>query len=521
MRFIYSLYNIVTAGASALTSQFFLIVNGDEYKSLPSFEPHLKNCGCIVSGQKILLDEVIVTKSDVTSDTVGKVLESSNIESKPICEEEMPTSKLKLFNQALQQDEPSDTKTDEEGEDILEQSTKSILSLSLKENSEQNVDHNIVLTGLTKNKLIEMKLRLRKKKIHVFQVPHSGSKDCLQWDATECDEKSLLNCSIDYYSFFQANVYLISTGKSPLDHPSAEVLSGIIIANAERDDRQKCAIVLTNSRGLCRRKLGPLEEKYEAAKLDCQHLTEKRNQQQLELPKLQQKLQENVNLSAVVQTTGRFEAVQKDMQETMEKFLTKKKECLLTEKEIKEKLKTVKGLESWQDVVTIYHTDDLFSSSATTVIITDQSQQHENPQEYLDMSTLVEWSPQGYLTKLKQHIAINGIAPHRKVHAYADGSDITNTIFKAKEIHLFETYSVETPWNTDDWTKTEVYVVKETLHKKNVLYLELDPSSKSKGYYKIYFYKASVLWKREYITRPQSSEERKIQLVDIAQTCNN
>ena len=100
-------------------------------------------------------------------------------------------------------------------------------------------------------------------------------------------------------------------------------------------------------------------------------------------------------------------------------------------------------LQSWQDVVTIYHTDDLLAPSATTAVTTDQGQQHETPQEYLDMSTLVEWSPDGYLSKLKQHIDEQ---PQRKVLTFStDGKDITNTLFKMSAIHLVQTYSVDTP----------------------------------------------------------------------------
>ena len=55
-----------------------MVVDGNECLSI--FEEHLKKCGCTVSGDKILVDSIIITNPDANRDTVNEALKSSNIE---------------------------------------------------------------------------------------------------------------------------------------------------------------------------------------------------------------------------------------------------------------------------------------------------------------------------------------------------------------------------------------------------------------------------------------------------------
>ena len=88
-------------------------------------------------------------------------------------------------------------------------------------------------------------------------------------------------------------------------------------------------------------------------------------------------------------------------------------------------------------------------------------------------------------------------------------------------IHLVQTYSVDTPWNMDDWEPTqEVWVVKETLSDEQLqhaIYIKLDRSNPTKRYYQVYHYEIrsqACLWTRVNKTLPNSSEACKIQLID-------
>ena len=251
-------------------------------------------------------------------------------------------------------------------------------------------------------------------------------------------------------------------GENPVDNPSAEIMSGIVIANAMRDLVQKCVIVVANSRGLCRQKLSLMEDKHKVAKERCLERMKEKEKLELDLPQVQQNLESLIALNTSINTAEGLDGWQTLMQQTVEELTTKKKDYLDKTKEFEENSKIVERLQSWKEVVTIYHTDDLFASSATTVITTNQSQDCKNPKAYLNMSTLVEWSPDGYLSKLKQHI---NEQPQRKVLTFStDGKNITSTLFKMNAIHLVQTYSVDSPWNMDDWEPTqEVWVVKETL----------------------------------------------------------
>ena len=98
-----------------------------------------------------------------------------------------------------------------------------------------------------------------------------------------------------------------------------------------------------------------------------------------------------------------------------------------------------------------------------------------------------------------------------------DGKDITNTLFKTNGIHLVQIYSVDSPWNMDDWEPTqEVWVVKETLSDEQLqhaIYIELDRSNPTKRYYQVYHYETrsqACLWTHEYKMLPNSNEACKI-----------
>ena len=223
-----------------------------------------------------------------------------------------------------------------------------------------------------------------------------------------------------------------------------------------------------------------------------------------------------------VDTKERLDNSKKLIEQALEEFASTKKDFLVTKGKLENISKKENMLRSWQEVVTIYHIDDLFTPSATTMITTDQGQQHENPQGYLDMSTLVEWSPKGYLSKLKQDINAGRIKHHhqKQVRTFSGRGDVTRSLFRAKEIHLLKTYSVEMPWNTTTWTKTEeVWVVQETLEKHPVLYVELDHSESESTdiYYKVYSYtrRDTCLWTCNYKMLPNSSKEYKLQLVNV------
>ena len=355
--------------------------------------------------------------------------------------------------------------------------------------------------------------------INIFQVPRNGSSDCIHWFPFE--QTLLLNRCSEYYSKFKANVYLILPGENPINNPSAEVMSGIVITNSMRDPMQKCAIVVTNSRGVCRQKLSLIEDKHNVAKEKCLELMEKKGKLEHDLPQVQQNLESLIALNTSINNVEGLDQWQTLVQQTVEELTSKKKDYLRTTKEFEENSKIVGRLQSWQEVVTIYHTDNLFASSATTVVTTniDQSQDCKTPKAYLDMSTLVEWSPDGYLSKLKQHIDEQ---PQRKVLTFStNGKDITNTLFKMDTIHLVQTYSVDSPWNTDDWEPTqEVWVVKETLSDEQLqhaIYIELDHSNPTKRHYQVYHYETrsqACLWTRAYKSLPNSSEACKIQLID-------
>ena len=293
-----------------------------------------------------------------------------------------------------------------------------------------------------------------------------------------------------------------------------------------RDPMQKCVIVVANSHGLCRQKLSLMEDKHKVAKERCLELMKEKEKLKLDLPQVQQNLESLIALNASINTVEGLDGWQTLVQKTVEELTSKKKDYLQKMKEFEENSKIVERLSSWKEVVTIYHTDDLFASSATTVVTTDQNQDCKTPKSHLDMSTLVEWSPDRYLSKLKQHI---NEQPQRKVLTFStDEKDITNILFKTNTIHLVQTYSVDTPWNMDDWEPTqEVWVVKETLSKEqtqHAIYIELDHSNPTKRYYQVYHYETrsqACLWTRVYKTLPNFSEACKIQLRDAELPCTS
>ena len=493
----------------------------------------LKKCGCTVSGDKILVDSIIITNPDANRDTVNEALKSSNIEGELLYKADIEeqgtnnTKSVKLLKEVLcrpfQILNSASEDVDSEQASELE---SSIISVGDSDDREIK-GHNVVLTGFATNKEIQKCLNPSMKNINIFQVPRNGSRDCLQWYQSE--QKKLLNRCRDYYSKFKANVYLISPGENPVYNPASEVLSGIITENTMRDPMQKCVIVVTNSRGLCRKKLSPMEEEHEVAKQKCLELMERKEKLEHDLPEVQQNLESLIVLTATVNNVEGLNGLQKLAQQKLEELVSKRKDYLQANKDFEENSKIVEQLQSWQEVVTIYRTDDLFTHSdkiagATTAITTDQNWDHEKPQDFLDMSTLVEWSPDGYLLKLyiKQLQGTTHLE-QRKVRTFTtDGKDVTNTLFKMNAIHLIQTYSVDTPWNTNDWKPIpEVWVVKETLSDKQLqhaIYIELDHSNPTKRYYQVYHYEIrsqTCLWTRAYKTLPNSSKACKIQLIDV------
>ena len=522
-----SLYTSL-AGVATRASKFFLIVDGNDCYSLSGFEEHLEKCGCPTSGQKIFVDNVIITNPDAAWHTVNEVLQSSKIDGELLYQKDIEeqgtnsTKPMKLLKEVLCRPfkTPSGGTDEVDSEQATELESSLIISIGGNDDKEGKCNCNVVLTGFATNKEIEKCLNPSLKEIDVFQVPRNGSKDCLQWFRS--DQKSLLNRCSEYYSNFKANVYLISPGENPIDNPSSEVLSGIINANATRDPMHKCVIVVANSRGLCRQKLRPLEDRHKVAKEKCLELMENIGKFEHELPEVQRNLESHIAFIAVTDNIEAINQFQTHAQQTLKELTSTRTDYLKAKKEFEENSNIVEHLQSWQEVVTIYHTDDLFAPSATTVITTDQGQDLENPQECLDMSTLVEWSPDGYLSKLKQHIDKQ---LQRKVLTFStDGKDITNTLFKMNAIHLVQTYSVDTPWNTDNWKPTqEVWVVKETLSDEQLqhaLYIELvlDHSNPTERYYQVYHYETrsqACLWMRVYKTVPNSNEAYKIQLKAI------
>ena len=508
-------------GVSSQNSKFSLIIDGNECYSLSKFEEHLEKCGCPVSGQKILVNNVIITNPDATRDAVNKALESTSIEGKLLYKADIQQGaneikSIKLLKEVLCRPfQTPNSGTDEVDSEEVSELESSIISVG--DSDDRGVEGcNVVLTGFATNKEIEKILNPR---INIFQVPRNGSSDCIHWFPSE--QTLLLNRCSEYYSKFKVNVYLILPGENPIDNPSAEVVSGIVIANSMRDPMQKCAIVVANSRGVCRQKLSLLEDKHRVAKEKCLELMEKKGKLEHDLPQVQQNLESLIALNTSINNVEGLDQWQTLVQQTVEELTSKKKDYLRTTKEFEENSKIVGRLQSWQEVVTIYHTDNLFASSATTVVTTniDQSQDCKTPKAYLDMSTLVEWSPDGYLSKLKQHIDEQ---PQRKVLTFStNGKDITNTLFKMDTIHLVQTYSVDSPWNTDDWEPTqEVWVVKETLSDEQLqhaIYIELDHSNPTKRHYQVYHYETrsqACLWTRAYKSLPNSSEACKIQLID-------
>lgn len=386
------------------------------------------------------------------------------------------------------------------------------LILSIGERAE------VVLTGLATNKQIERSLNLNKKSIHVFQVPRNGSNDGIQWYRPA--EQKLLDQTRRYYSNFKANVYLISPGDNPKDHPSPDVFSGIIIANATRERKQKCVIVVSNSRGLSRRRLGPLEQEYKVAQQKCEQLTEETQKLNSETPDAMRNLKSHIDFINEMGRKEHIEEMQKRTQEIFTEFITNKIKCVELTKDLEKTTTLADRLQSWQDTVTIYHTDDLFNPSPTTVITASEDTLHGDPQSYLDMSTLVEWSPEGYERKLKQKIEEGGVIRQRRVHTHnTEGKDITRALFKMDDIHLVETYSVDEPWDLERGRpRDEVWVVKETLDRDHSIYIELDRSVPTKRHYMVYHYvkrSKSCLWTRTYKTLPDSTEDCKIQLIDI------
>ena len=98
-----------------------------------------------------------------------------------------------------------------------------------------------MLTGDSFGDLTLNKLHLCGEHIPIFQVPHHGSKNNINFGV----EGTLERCT-ELYSKFSADVYVISGNDK--NHPHAEVLSGILKAVYDKNDSGK--IVLTGTRGL-------------------------------------------------------------------------------------------------------------------------------------------------------------------------------------------------------------------------------------------------------------------------------
>ncbi len=130
----------------------------------------------------------------------------------------------------------------------------------------------VVLTGDSNAKEI-LRLVEEKEIIRIFQVPHHGSSDnsslrledsikleeiSRSYDLSAIHDKKIKETFL-FYSTFRAECYLISAGGTGnYKHPHPEVMQGIILANAWKN--QECVILLTNSRGLDSEKLGQLHQ---------------------------------------------------------------------------------------------------------------------------------------------------------------------------------------------------------------------------------------------------------------------
>ena len=307
--------NIIFAGVSSQNSKFSLIIDGNfnEHHSLSIFEEHLEKCGCPVSGQKILVDNVIITNPDATRHTVNEAFKSSNIEGELLykADIEQGASKIKsikLLKEVLCRpfQTPSGGADEVDSEEISELESSII---SVGDSDDRAVEGcNMVLTGFAKNKEIEKFLNAA---INIFQVPRNGNNDCLQW--FQSGQKSLLNRCSEYYSKFKANVYLILPGENPVDNPSAEIMSGIVIANAMRDPMQKCVIVVANSCGLCRQKLSLMKDKHKMIKERCLELMKEKEKLELDLPQVQQNLESLIALNTSINTAEGLDGWQRLM----------------------------------------------------------------------------------------------------------------------------------------------------------------------------------------------------------------
>ena len=149
-------------GISSRNSKFSLIIDGNfnEHHSLLIFEEYLKKRGCPVSGQKILVDNVIITSPDATWHTVNEAFESSNIEGELLykADIEQGASKIKsikLLKEVLCRpfQNPSDGADEVDSEETSELESSII---SVGDSDDRGVEGcNMVLTGFAKNKEIE------------------------------------------------------------------------------------------------------------------------------------------------------------------------------------------------------------------------------------------------------------------------------------------------------------------------------------------------------------------------------
>lgn len=509
-----------TAGVTTNSSKFCLVVDGDECYALSCFEGYLKDCGCRVSGGKVLLDGVIVTSPNANCQAVKESFKESNIKGKLLFRTDFNDGTnddlLKMFKIDFHSFQaPRITGVDEVDNGQDSEEFGGSLIVSVEGHSDDRIE--VVLTGLATNFAVSRSFSLSKKNINVFQVPGNGSRDCLQWFPS--DEQKLLDKCKRFYSSFKASVYLISPGKNPEDHPSPEVLSGIIIANAMREKIHKCVIVVTNGKGLCKDKLAPLEREHEVAKRKCVELTKEQEELETKRRKATEDLNREIACIEIASKDAQLESSHKSAQCSLEELVSVRQRLIQVEKDLQKYSLTVTRLEKWQEAVEIYHMDDLFRPSTTTTITSSQSENHEDPQKYLDMSTLVKWSPEGYLSKLKEQIDSKLFTTVKRVRIYSsDGSDVTSSLYKANDVHLYKMYSVDMPWDAVMWMPTpNVWIVKEALDRE-YNFVELDPSSTTTQYYRLYHYgkrPKSSLWTRVYKTLPDSNERCKFQLIDI------
>ncbi len=111
----------------------------------------------------------------------------------------------------------------------------SILTTVKIPNSEY--DYDVVLTGDSNDAIILKTLGLMlekdmpRKTVHIFQVPHHGSRN---------------NSSYEFYKQFDADIYFISHGAhDKLKHPHSEVITGILSAAVKKERKSRIVVTAT------------------------------------------------------------------------------------------------------------------------------------------------------------------------------------------------------------------------------------------------------------------------------------